>query len=110
MRRFVLTALVALVACGRSPSGPTTSEPVPVTQAADFSGLWTGSFRLTGCDGDRHCFLLKGTTRPYSLRLQQSGSRVQGLLIRRPSASIFRCHGSAIWSRGRFNRVPSGYL
>jgi len=81
MRRLIVAASFVLAACGRTPSAPSTTPSAPLTPvaAADFSGLWTGSFRLTSCAGDRHCGILMGTTRTFTLRLRQSGSQVQGL-------------------------------
>lgn len=79
MRHLVLTALVLLVACGRSPSSPSTSSPVPVVSPASFAGLWTGTFRLMKCSGERYCQLDLGKTRAFTVRLRQSGAQVKGL-------------------------------
>ena len=81
MRRIALVVLCLTAACGRSPSGPSSAPPAstPVVAAAQFGGLWNATFRVTTCSGDRHCFAYTGTTRTFSLRLQQSGSRVDGL-------------------------------
>lgn len=82
MRRSFAVACLLLAACGGSPSAPSSQAPAspPVAAAADFSGLWTGSYRLTSCEGDRHCFVLRGTTRTFTLRLRQTGARVRGLV------------------------------
>ena len=82
MRRPVIVMLLVLAACSRTPSSPSSSpSPAPVSPAAaDFSGLWTGTYRFKTCSGERHCVLYIGTTRDFTLRVQQSGSRASALL------------------------------
>jgi hypothetical protein len=79
MHRVAVIALVMLAACSRSPSSPTTS-PSPVPGVAGVSGLWTGTFHLTDCTGDRNCipFMITGSNRPFTLNVQQAGSHVVG--------------------------------
>jgi hypothetical protein len=81
MRKLIAVTLLALAACSRTPSSPSTpAAPPPVPVAlADFSGLWAGAFRLTSCTGERHCFILIGTQRPFTMRLRQTGAQVRGL-------------------------------
>jgi hypothetical protein len=82
MRRLIAAACLVLAACSRTPSSPSSSpSPAPVSPAAaDYSGLWTGTYRFKTCSGERHCVLYIGTTRDFSLRVQQSGSRAHALL------------------------------
>ena len=83
MRRSVVAIGLVLAACGGG--SPTTPSPAPAPPAepaiAQFAGLWSGSYKLTFCSGERHCVLSIGTTRTFGLRLQQSGSRVEGLFV-----------------------------
>jgi hypothetical protein len=74
MRHLVLTALITLVACGRSPS-----SPAPVVSATNFAGLWSISFRMTKCSGERHCTFLLGQTQTFTIELRQDGSLVNGV-------------------------------
>lgn len=79
---IVALIFVALVcaACGQS-SPPASPSPVVSTASfADFSGIWQGQYQITTCSGERVCWTRVGTTRPYVLRLTQSGSLVTGVL------------------------------
>lgn len=71
---------VACAACGQSSSPASPSPIVPTNGVADFSGIWQGQYRITTCAGERDCWARVGTTRPYVLRLTQSGSLVTGVL------------------------------
>lgn len=79
MRQIVLTALITLVACGRSPSSPSMPSPAPVVSATSFAGLWTIAFRMTKCSGERHCTSLLGKTSTFTIELRQDGSLVNGV-------------------------------
>jgi hypothetical protein len=54
---------------------------------AQFAGLWSGSYKLTSCSGERHCVLFVGTTRTFGLRLRQTGGHVEGLFVAGESAA-----------------------
>jgi hypothetical protein len=45
----------------------------------DFSGLWQGSLKYTGCEGMRHCFAQIGRAQDFTVRMQQNGARVRAL-------------------------------
>jgi len=76
----VLAIASVLSGCGGSSSVPSSPSPGPSSAAAtDFTGLWTGSYKVTSCGGQRHCDLAVGTLRDFGLRLGQTGSRVRGL-------------------------------
>lgn len=78
MKRVVFTAfLSAAVACGGSPSAPSSS---PVGALVDFSGLWQGSLKYTQCEGMRHCFARIGTSVPFTLRVVQTAARAHALV------------------------------
>lgn len=70
---------LACLACSQS-STPAAPSSVPLsTSPADFSGIWQGEYRITTCSGERDCWFRVGTTRPYVLRLTQSGLLVTGV-------------------------------
>jgi hypothetical protein len=78
----VLTILTS--ACNRSeadrPALPTPSAPTPLPAAiTSYAGAWHGTFTITECRGRRHCNESIGQQSPFSLLLQQSGSRVDGV-------------------------------
>lgn len=82
MRRSVVAIGLVLAACGGSPTTPSSVPASPAAPAvAQFAGLWSGSYKLTSCSGERHCVLYVGTTRAFGLRLQQNGGHVDGLFI-----------------------------
>ena len=56
------------------------TPPVTEPPVAQFGGVWQGEYRLTTCTGERHCGLFIGATRPFLLRLEQSGAAVAGVL------------------------------
>jgi hypothetical protein len=80
MRRSVAAIGLVLTACGGAPTTPSPASPVEPA-IAQFAGLWSASYKVAFCSGERHCVLTVGTTRTFSLRLQQSGSHVEGLFV-----------------------------
>ena len=80
MRRSILAGFCLLVACSKAPQAPTSPPPSTAPVAlAQFSGLWSGAFRIATCEGERHCVLFRGSSRPFELRLKQSGASVRGV-------------------------------
>ena len=77
-RAVALTPLVLATACGGS-SAPSPTSPSGAVTATNYSGLWSGAYAYTACEGERHCVLRIGTRVPFTLRLQQSGAHVKGL-------------------------------
>jgi hypothetical protein len=78
MRRLIIATLLLLAACSGTPSSPSSPPSTPGTPGV--SGLWSGTFRPTDCTGDRQCIPMKiiGSVLPFTLKVQQTGSRVQG--------------------------------
>ena len=88
MRRSAVAIGLVLAACGGSPTTPSSAPASPSAPAvAQFAGLWSGSYKVTSCSGERHCVLILGTTRTFGLRLQQNGGHVDGLFITGASAA-----------------------
>ena len=82
MRRpCAVLMLLAAVGCGGGSKTPASPSPTPAspTAFADFSGMWSGTYKYTSCTGERHCNLRIGTSQDFGLRLEQTGSRVHGL-------------------------------
>lgn len=79
MRRSVVAIGLVLGACGGAPSARSSTPASPAV--AQFAGLWSGSYKLTSCSGERHCVLYVGTSRTFELRLQQAGGHVEGLFV-----------------------------
>lgn len=78
-RVLASTLLVVCGACG-GPTRPSQSTPPgSVPALSDFSGLWSGSLRITRCDGLRDCFAVVRTTQAFSLRLRQESQHVHGV-------------------------------
>jgi len=75
---FSLAILLAMAACG-SPTRPSTGATTSAL-GPDAAGIWSGEYRITTCDGARHCFAMQGQTTPFVLRLQQNGAALSGLL------------------------------
>lgn len=87
LRSCVLASVVALSGCS-SPASPVSATASPsasplVLQArADFHGEWRVAGPLTECSGGRDCNSLIGRTMaPRTLRLDQIGDAVTGVLI-----------------------------
>lgn len=82
----ILAALVALPGCGSdspagsptSPSPPPVAAPIPTTPS--YAGVWQGEYRVTACVGERHCTQVIGAMRAFTLRLEQTGAAVAGVL------------------------------
>jgi hypothetical protein len=76
--RFLVVVLLFVTAggCGSStPTAPDANRP----SAASYAGVWQIEYRVTECNGDRHCPAFLGTIRRMVLRLAQSGSMVSGV-------------------------------
>lgn len=75
----------ALLACGCGGSSAPTSPPAtapPVSVAANFTGSWEVTFTLLECRSPRpwHC-PDAGTSQPMTIRLEEAGSAVSGLVL-----------------------------
>jgi hypothetical protein len=68
---------VSAVPTSPSPPGGAATAPPPATPS--FAGVWQGEYRLTACQGVRHCVLFIGSARPFTLRLEQAGAAVAGV-------------------------------
>lgn len=73
----VLSTLVLAAGCGSSGS-PTPTSPISVI--GSYDGFWSGTLRVTSCEGSRTCFDLRLADRPVLLRLVQAGSYVEGVI------------------------------
>jgi hypothetical protein len=81
---LLLSAAVLSASCngktpGQPPALPSAPSAVPPSVSASFAGAWQGNYTVTQCSGQRHCGLTRGRAYPFSLRVQQSGSRVHGV-------------------------------
>jgi hypothetical protein len=66
-------------ACNRAEL-TTPSAPTQLPRAIpNYAGSWHGTFSITQCAGRRHCVLSMGQQAPFSLLLQQTGARVDGV-------------------------------
>src|SRR5262245_46295785 len=77
-----IVVLVFFAACNREPGTtvPTPVAPTPTLPAiTNYAGSWHGNFLVTQCEGRRHCFSSTGQQSPFSLLLQQTGVRVEGV-------------------------------
>jgi hypothetical protein len=79
-------------ACNRGEPGaltlPAPAAPTPLPPAiTNYAGSWQGNFSITQCAGRRHCHASMGRQSPFSLLLQQTGARVDG---------VFNAEGFAI--------------
>src|SRR5260221_9390574 len=72
---FAVPLTVSLLACGGgSPTAPTSNS------LQNLSGTWQGQWQMTRCDMSRSCAMTVGGTFPYTMRLLQSGTHVDGVV------------------------------
>jgi hypothetical protein len=70
---IVTICLNMLAACGASPASP-KAESTP------FEGVWQIEYRITSCNGWRHCVFRVGKTQKILLTLSQTGMNVTGVI------------------------------
>jgi len=93
VRSFVASCCIVVTlicaACNRGePGAPTLSTPsAPTPAITNYGGSWHGNFLITQCSGRRHCNEARGQQSPFSVLLQQTGARVDG---------VFQAEGFAI--------------
>src|SRR5688572_18840917 len=75
IRTVLFGWIVLALACGRSPTGPST----PMSPAT-VEGVWQLTFQMTACNGERHCVFSIGTSREAQLRIVRDGSRYNGVV------------------------------
>src|SRR4051812_4519099 len=68
-----LLGISVLVSACASPTAPERS-------LQNMSGAWQGQWQITRCNMSRNCAMLVGTTVPYTMRLLQSGTHVDGVV------------------------------
>jgi hypothetical protein len=70
---LILTICLSIFpACG-SPTSPTA-------QSTHYEGVWEIEYRVTSCNGIRHCFAYVGSTQTIMLTLAQTGMEVIGVI------------------------------
>ena len=56
------------------------SPTAPERSLQNISGAWQGQWQMTRCDMSRSCAMTVGGTFPYTMRLLQSGTHVDGVV------------------------------
>jgi hypothetical protein len=68
-----LLSISLLVSACASPTAPERS-------LQNLSGVWQGQWQMTRCDMSRSCAMIVGRTLPYTMRLLESGTHVDGVV------------------------------
>ena len=67
-------------ACGGTPTAPIPGG-APVPASASFEGVWEIEYRITQCDGLRHCGFFLNTTRKLTLRVARVSGAFDGVVL-----------------------------